>query len=300
MPIQGPTRGVLLAACLSMVTGASAETLVIGVINRDIKKEMSRTEPLAAYLEADLADAGVTSVEVEVIPSPDAMARALTEGSVDVVFDSVLVAGQVALASGSQPFVRRWKGGVATYHSVILVPVASEMDTIEDLVGRRIGFEEPDSTSGFLLPAGLIRQAGLPLSELRSHQEAPPPGEVGYVFTDDDKNTLIWLMSGWIDAAATDPQRFAELDAAQPNTYRVLARSAEVPRQVGIHRGDLDPALVARLTEALSGMHQTGGGLEALGAFDETSRFDSFPDGVDATFAPIYDMLNELETLGVL
>ncbi len=299
MPIQALTLGVLLATCLSMGTGVSAETLVIGVINRDVKKELSRTEPLAAYLKADLADAGITSVEVEVIPSPDAMTTALTEGSVDVVFDSPLVAGQVARASGSVPFVRRWKAGVASYHSVILVPVASDMESIDDLAGRRIGFEEPDSTSGFLLPAGLIRQAGLPLSELRSHQEAPAPEEVGYVFTDDDKNTLIWLMSGWIDAAATDPQRYAELDAAQPNTYRVLARSVEVPRQVGIHRGDLDPALVVRLTEALSEMHQTDQGLEALKAFDDTSRFDGYPDGVDATFAPIYDMLDELETLGV-
>lgn len=293
-------RGVLIATCLSAATGATAEALVIGVINRDIKKELSRTEPLAAYLETDLVDAGITSVDVEVIPSPDAMARALVDGSVDIVFDSPLVAGQVARASGSEPFVRRWKAGVATYHSVILVPAASDMETIDDLAGGRIGFEEPDSTSGFLLPAGLIRQAGLPLTELRSHEEAPAPDEVGYVFTNDDKNTLIWLMSGWIDAAATDPQRFAELDAAQPDAYRVLARSVEVPRQVGIHRSDLDPALVARLTEVLVGMHQTDGGVEALRAFDDTSRFDGFPDGVEATFAPIHDMLDELEALGVL
>lgn len=300
MPIRGLVRGALLAASLSAAGGASATTLVIGAISDNVKKELGRTEPLAAYLEAELADAGVTAVEIEIIPSWIAMAEALADGSVDVVFDSPLLAAQVARASGAEPFVRRWKGGSATYHSVILVPAASEVETVEDLAGRRIGFQAPDSTSGFMLPAGLIRHAGLPLRELQSHEEQPSAAEVGYVFTDDDKNTLVWLMSGWIDAAATDPQRWAELDAAQPGTYRIIARSVEVPRQVGLHRGDLDPVLAARLGEVLGAMHETDHGREALDAFNETSRFDGFPDGVEATFGPIHLMLDELVALGVL
>lgn len=151
--------GVLLAAGLA-VGGAAAETLVIGAINDNVKKELKRTEPLAAYLATELADAGVTDVEIAVIPSSGAMAQALAEGTVDIMFDSPLIAAKVARASGAEPFVRRWKRGIASYHSVILVPADSQIETLADLQGKRIGFQEPDSTSGFMLPAGLIRPRG--------------------------------------------------------------------------------------------------------------------------------------------
>lgn len=300
MHIRALARGVLLAALLPLAGGASAEALVIGALTDNAKKELSRTEPLAAYLATELADAGVTAVEVEVIPSVAGMVEALADGSVDLVFDSPLLIAQIARASGGVPFLRRWKDQTATYHSVVVVPAQSDVESVEDLAGRRIGFQAPDSTSGFMLPAGLIRRAGLPLRELGSTEEQPAPDEVGYVFTDDDKNTVLWLMSGWIDAAATDPRRLAELDAAQPGAYRVVARSIEVPRHVGLHRAGLDPALAARLAEVLVAMHETGRGRETLDVFSETTRFDGFPGGVEATFAPIHEMLDELVALGVL
>lgn len=47
-------------------------------------------------------------------------------------------------------------------------------------------------------------------------------------------------------------------------------------------------------------MDTTERGRETLESFNETSKFDGFPGGVEATFAPIYDLLDQLATLGVL
>lgn len=151
-----------------------------------------------------------------------------------------------------------------------------------------------------MLPAGMIERTGLTLRELASRTESPDPDEIGYLFTEDDKNSVIWLYKGWIEAAATDPSRFAELERARPGAFRAIATSIEVPRQVGAHAGDLDPALAERPTEVLVAMNETEAGRETLFAFNETERFDMFPDGVSATFGPIYELLIELEELGII
>ena len=151
-----------------------------------------------------------------------------------------------------------------------------------------------------MVPAAMLRRDGLTLTELSSRHEQPAKDELGYVFTGDDKNTVIWLHSGWIDAAATDPENFAALEKAAPGAYRVLARSMKLPRHVGIHREGLDPALVDRITEELIAMEASEAGRKAMAAFNDTLRFDLFPAGVEATFEPIYGLLDELRALGIL
>lgn len=289
----------VLALALTAGPGLAGETMVIGGITDNVKKELARTEPLAAYLQAALAKDGVTKVAVLPVKTSAEMVAAMREGRVDLLFDSPLVAADVARKAGGVPFVRRWKDGVASYHSVIFVPADSPVETLADLRGRRIGFQEPDSTSGYMLPAGVLRREGIAMRELGSKDEVPDADELGYVFTGDDKNTLMWIYSGWLDAAATDQVRFAELDRAQPGGYRVIARSIEVPRQAGVVRGDLDPALVDRITEMLLAMNATSEGRDVLAKFNETDRFDAFPGGADATFATIYEVLDGLAALGV-
>ncbi len=290
---------IVTVICTFAATAAHTETLTLGSVNDNVRKHVLRFTPLAAYLEDALREHGVTSVEILVLPSSDAMARALSEGRVDLFFDSPLVAAKVARQVGAIPFLRRWKRGVAEYHSVILVPDASPIQSLGDLTGRKIGFQEPDSTSGFLLPAGMISREGLRLTRLNDRSELPPGDALGYVFTGDDENTVLWLARGWIDAGATDPRGFEILEAARPGEYRALARSIDVPRQVVVRRAEMDPALSDIVAHTLIGMAETPEGLEVMQQFHETSQFDQFPDGVPATFAPIYDLLDELRALGI-
>lgn len=278
---------------------ATAETLTLGSVSDNVKKHLARFEPLAAYLAEGLADVGITEVEIRVLPSSDEMIGAMREGEVDLFFDSPLVATNVADQSGGQPFLRRWKDGVATYHSVIIVPADSQIETIDDLLGHRIGFQEPDSTSGFLLPAAFLRRADLELQELRSKEATPDEDQIGYVFTHDDKNTVSWLHRGWIDAAATDPGSFEELDAALPGQFRIIARSIEVPRQIVVSSAALSTEMQAHIAELLVAMHESEDGRAVLEQFNDTDRFDHFPDGLEQTFEPIREVLAELSLLNL-
>ncbi|MGI9451113.1 MAG: phosphate/phosphite/phosphonate ABC transporter substrate-binding protein [Geminicoccaceae bacterium] len=290
----------LLIFGLSGAVDASAKTVVLGSVSDNIKKHMVRFQPLADYLKEELSAEGVTDVQITVLPSSDSMAQALRDGRIDLYFDSPLVAAKVARASNSKPFLRRWKRGIGSYHSVIMVPTDSDIQTTADLNGKRIAFQKPDSTSGFMLPAGMLRREGLNLRELPSRSAMPSDDEIGYIFTKDDRNTLVWLYKGWVDAAATDPQNYADLDRAMPGSIRIIARSIDVPRQVVIRRNSLEQALANRIEAILTTMDETGDGRKILKSFNKTTRFDQFPDGVDATFTPIYDLLDQLEAQGVL
>ena len=243
-------RAVLSA--LFMVLGlavgpVSAEVLVLGSVNDNVRKHVKRFTPLAEYLKVELAEHGVSDVEISVQPSSEAMVAALAAGEVDLYFDSPLVAANVVRQSGARPFLRRWKRGVASYHSLIVVRSESDIRDLEDLVGRKIGFQDPDSTSGYLLPMDLILGRGLPVAELAGHLVPANEAAVSYVFTRDDKNTVLWLTRGWIDAAATDPNGFSKLEEAFPGQFRELARSIDVPRQTVIKNEKMDPALAAAL-----------------------------------------------------
>lgn len=285
-----------IALAMASATAGHAETLTLGSVNDNIRKHIERFTPLAQYLERELADAGITAVEISVLPDSEAMAEALRQGDVDLYFDSPLVATRVAQMADAVPFLRRWKNGEATYHSVIVVPADSDMQTIDDLRGSVIGFQEPDSTSGYLLPLAMLLDADLLLQHLHQDHEQPAEHAVGYLFTGDDRNTALGLVRGTLDAGATDNQGFELLQTAQPDRFRALARSIEVPRQVVVRSGALDETLASVIADTLRSMEESAEGVQVMASFHDTTHFDDFPDGVEATFAPIQSILAQISS----
>lgn len=299
-----------LLAAGSLVTAVAAQTppahpltprtLTLGAVDDDIRKHMERLTPLARYLERELADEGIASVQIAVLPDSQSMAEAMRQGNVDLYFDSPLVATRIARMAGAIPILRRWKNGEATYSSVIVVPTNSAIASLEDLRGRVVGFQEPDSTSGYMLPVAMLQQASLPLRHLHRESERPQEDTVGYLFTGDDRNTVLWLVRGTIDAGATDTQGLRWLHDAQPGRFRVLARSMEVPRNIVVRTAAMDDALSAAIADTLRAMDESGEGLEVLDAFNRTTCFDDFPAGIEATFAPIHAVLDRLDPLDLI
>lgn len=292
-------RALTIAAFTLLANAAAAEVLVFGSLHENVRKQMDQFAPMAAHLQAELAEYGITDVRLSVLNDADQMALAVASGEVDLFYDSPLTAAKIARASGGTPVLRRWKKGEATYLSIIAVPSDSGLNSIDDLVGHTIGFEEKNSTSGFMLPMYTISRRGLPLVELATRDSTAIDGTVGYIFTQDDLNTMLWLTKGWIDAGAFDPRSFQRLQEARPGQFKALGRSMEVPRQTIVARPGMTPELLDGVKTALIEMKDSQPGRDAMRQFNKTSQFDEFPDGAEATFAPIYDMLDHLATLGI-
>ena len=120
-------------------------------------------------------------------------------------------------------------------------------------------------------------------------------GEIGYVFSNDDANTMLWVLRGVVAAGVVDSETFKEIAAKQPNAFKVIDRSESVPRHVLGFRVGLDPTVAEAVTDELLRMHLSETGRTALKS-SKTARFDvRFPDGPQTTFARMAQILARLD-----
>jgi phosphonate transport system substrate-binding protein len=280
----------------SLAERASAgETLSISTINNKVKKFVKRYQPLAQYLEDRLARHGVDAVDVSIRTDRRSMIEGLRDGSVDIYVDSPLILSSIASETGLRPALRSWKKGVAEYHSVIFTRANSGLSSISDLQGHVIAFEEPTSTSGYLLPKAELVTAGFRVVEAANSRAKVPIGAIGYVFSTDDNNTTLWIMKNKVAAGVVDSETFKRIIAKRRDDFEVIHRSQSVPRHVVGYRAGLSPSVANALSNALKEMHKTEAGRKVLKTF-KSARFDDFPDGVDATFSRVNGILAALDS----
>ncbi len=265
--------------------------IVLGDISDDPAEVIEGTQPLANYLASQLADVGITVGEVKIAQNADQMIEMIANGEVDLYFDSVYPATLVSDASGGQVILRRWRYGVEKYQSVIFASVDSGITSIDDLHGHLIAFDNQFSTSGFVLPAVYLQKQGVNLVGKEDYNTSVDPNELGFVFSFDDENTIQWILSGFVAAAATDDYYFDQIfsDDIRANLVE-LARSDFVPRQVVVVSPQMDANMLEAVTEVLLTAHETEAGLAALDPF-QTSKFDRFPEGIETASKSMRNMV---------
>jgi phosphonate transport system substrate-binding protein len=271
--------------------------IVFGDISDDPGEVIEGTQPLADYVAAQLGDFGITEGQVRVVATAEEMARLLESGEVDLYFDSVYPATLVSDASGAQPFLRRWRYGVEEYNTIIFASAESGITSVDDLPGHLIALDNPFSTSGYLLPAVSLTEHGLKLVGKQSYDDPVAGDEVGFVFSYDDENTLQWILSGLVAAGATDDYNY---NVAFPPEAReklvLLAETESVPRQVVVARPGMDPGLLETVKQILVTAHESEAGAAALEPF-QTSRFDEFPEGIEAAQERMREMMEIVQNI---
>lgn len=143
--------------------------------------------------------------------------------------------------------------------------------------------DENFSTSGYLLPAAILKEQDLVLSEKTSLTAQVKPDEVGYIFSGDDDNTVQWIISDRVAAGAIDyPSFVADLPDDVKESMIILGESEMVPRAVVSVRADLDSDLIQGIESSLLGMEESEEGVAVLQSM-KTAKFDHFPEGIDST-----------------
>ena len=296
IPLLLGLLGLLLPGRPAAAEPEDAKRLLrVGSISSSIQEEIADFQPFADYLAGRLSGHGIGGARVVVVRDIDAMARALDLGEVDVYVDSPFPVAEMKRRTGFRPLLRRWKRGVASYHSIVFVRKDSPIQELEDLRGRIIALDDPFSTSGYLLPRATLQERGLHLQELVRVRSAVPRDTVGYVFSRDDENTLLWVLKGRVDAGAIDDIGCARLLRERVSDFRILARSPSVARHVLGVRAGLEDALVGDIERVALAMHEDPEGRRVLLDFHQTSRFDRFPEGADAAMAAVEKLAAALE-----
>lgn len=269
--------------------------IMLGDISDDPAEVIDGTQPLADYLAAQLGDYGITEGQVRVAASTDEMAQLLADGEVDLYFDSTYPATLISDKTGAKIILRRWRFGVEEYESVIFASRQSGITSIEELPGHMVAMDAPYSTSGFVLPSVYLMEHGLALAGKQNASDPVGSDEIGFVFSYDDENTLQWVSSGLTEAGVTDDYQF---DVGFPREavaqFVELARTEKTPRQVAVIRPGLEEDLAQAVSLVLTTMHETEAGRAALEPF-QTTKFDEFPEGIEAATARMREMMELVE-----
>lgn len=264
--------------------------IVLGDISDDPGEVIEGAQPLADALAERLSDYGIASGQVHVAASAEEMIELMRNGEVDLFFDSPYPATLIADASGGQPILRRWRRGVEQYHSVLFASVDSGITDVSELNGHMVAMDHQFSTSGYVLPAVYLTEAGLTLVGKASNSDPVGEDEVGFAFSFDDDNTLQWVLSGLVSAGVTDNERFFGYPDDVHDSLVVLAETESVPRQVVVVSPDIDGDFLAAIIDVLTHLHEDEEGQAALQTFDGTARFDEFPEGIETALERMREM----------
>lgn len=247
--IQAPRILCLLLALL-LSASATAKTLVLAQISDRPKKDFRQLRPMAEHIQGQLEHLGYDRAEVKLFPDLTALKTAIREKQVHWISETALTSARLVQAGLANPVALKWKRGQSEYRSLIYVRHDSGIDTLSDLKGRRIAFEHPDSFSSYYLPAIALRQAGLELQALEHPGDPVDPERVGYLFSRNERNNLLWVEKGITVAGSLNDGDWTypgRLPDAPKNNMKMLYRSKLYPRAYEL----VTPALPAKDQEAL-------------------------------------------------
>lgn len=261
----------------------AAKVFTIAEIASSPSSAIPKFQPLADYLAAHLADYGYSVGAVKIAPDFDTMVQWLKSGQVDLLFDSPYPSMILVDRSGAKPILRRWKGGIGEYNTVIFARADTNIQKVSDLKGKLLALEESTSTSGYMLPKAYLTEAGLKLTEKETIDTTVDNAEVGYIFTnpDDDSNIVQWVVSGKTPAGAVNSQTYDQLPDATKKLLIELGRTETVPRHLVLVRNELPVAIVESITALLLKMDGSPEGVAVLKQFEKTAKFDTFPNGTE-------------------
>lgn len=272
----------LLAALVAplLLVGHAAATepgvLVLGRISDDPAAHYEQLKPLLDYVVPRMSGVGIREGRILMARDAKQMESYLRRGRVDWVTETSANAMALEARAGARPLLLTERSGVGSYRTVFIARRDSGIDSLDDLRGRSVAFQNMSSTSAYYVPAMELIARGMPMEVLLSPFDRPDEGSVGYLFARSELNISTWVHKGLVDAGA-----FSNLDwesmQRMPESYRrdlvAFHETRDYPRALEMVRGDLSPAVAQRLREVLAGAANDPVASEALQRFFGTTRF---------------------------
>ena len=276
----------LCTPCCRNAYAQSADTTKPNPISLGIVSETNRSiiaehfTAFVRYVAVNLTSSPRMEGRVLVAPTTFELAKLIDQNKVDFYMDSpyrTYVMNEVYGAG--KLLVRRWKGGAAEYRTLIFTKATGGIGSLEDLRGKVIVFENPESTSGYFLPRAFLTRKGFSLTDRTRYDPYASSSEVGYRFVYSQRKLLDAVLTGQAAAGAFSDTDYSSLDPAKRFELSILAETESLPRHFVSVRRDFPIALTEQLRKVLLSMHQNEQGRRILKNTDETTKFDLLPGG---------------------
>jgi len=244
------------------VPAQAQQTLRVSAIPDESPTELLRKfKPLGAHLEKKLG------MKVNWTPVNDypAVVEGLAAGKIDLAWLGGFTFVQVRLRTGNAiPIAQRVEDEKFT--SKFIVPANSSAKTLADLKGKTFAFGSPSSTSGSLMPRYFLLKDGI----------NPEKDFSRVAYSGAHDATVAFVASGRADAGVLNASVWDKLkEKGDPNAkaVRVLATTPPYYDYNWTVRGDLDPALVKKLTAAFLGLDPKNPADKAILDLQRATRF---------------------------
>lgn len=267
-------------------TGQGPEKVKAKTVSLGIISELNRAQiadhfgDFVRYVAEKLTPASDIEGKVVIAPTPFQLAKLIEQKRVDFYMESPYPTYLVNHVQGvARLLLRRWKGGVAEYRSLIFAKRNGEINRLEDLRGKVVVFEDPESTSGHFLPRSLLLRNGFKFTDKSRFDPYASATDVGYVFAYSQNKVVDWVLTKKAAAGAISDDDFAKLGDGKRSALIVLAKTEPLPRHLVSVRNDFAPDSVERLEKILRSMHENEQGRRILKKTDDTTKFDLLPEG---------------------
>jgi phosphonate transport system substrate-binding protein len=103
-----------------------------------------------------MRDLGIKQTQVLFAKDNTQMISYLREGKVDWVTETLFSAVFYREKARAEILLRKWRKGASEYYTVFFTQKGSGIDSLEDLKGKMIAFEDPGVTTAFYVPASVL------------------------------------------------------------------------------------------------------------------------------------------------
>ena len=211
-------------------------------------------------------------------------------GDVEVILTSVrkgfqaqfdasgnLVSEQQLLANMQSPnyTAQLSEKNVTFYHSILIVPKDSNINSVADLAGKNVATQATTSGSGFVYPAVLLHQNNL---KFVSGTPNAANGEVQYTVVSGHPNAALAVYNGDFDAAFTFMDARSNLVSEYADIFektKVVALTPGVYNDTISVISSLSSTLKTQIQDAFLAIIETEEGLDILSVYSHTGYLKS-------------------------
>ncbi len=256
-------QGAVACAVAAAFPAVAADgVLRVSAIPDEAPTELQRKfAPLGKYLEAQ------TGMQVVFTPVSDyaAVVESLATKKIDLAWLGGFTYVQAKIRTGGTalPIVQRAEDAVFTSKFITADPA---IKSLADLKGKTFAFGAPSSTSGSLMPRFFLQQAGL----------NPEKDFKNVAFSGAHDATVAFVAAGKAEAGVLNASvwnKLVEQNKVDPAKVRVFATTPTYFDYNWTVRGDLDPALVKKLTDAFVNLDPAKPEHKELMALQRASKF---------------------------
>lgn len=239
----------MVAAPLAAQEPVAPERLVVSFTPEAAPIELElNAEQLVGYLSEELGMPVIARVDADYTGTVEAM-RA---GHAHIAFLSPLASALAHEHAGARMILAEERHGLPYYKSRYWVLADSGIESLEDLQGRTVAFNDPLSASGYLFPVANLIEAGLieGADDLQRYFER-------VYFAGGTELSLRALVNGFVDAAGVSiygPEVFLSPEERERLTW--IAEHGPIPNHGIAADGRLPDELVERITAAFIALNE--------------------------------------------